>query len=223
MPLFPRIVLPETLHYIFHQSVRRVDLFEIDEDYQIYLELMSNQGKRNRVHFVAYCLQKTQVHLLAIPYSEEGLSRCIGEAHRMYTKRINERQDVTGYLFQGRFQSCPVDPDRFYEAIQLVEYSPVYSKFCEYAKDFSWSSARFHLGLTNTDPLVEHPNEYPYEIPANWEQILKIPPANFGQLLAHTQVGKPFGSQSFLERVEKITGVSFHINKRGRPKKSVKA
>jgi len=33
------------------------------------------------------------VHLIAVPESEDGLRRAIGEAHRRYTRRINVRED----------------------------------------------------------------------------------------------------------------------------------
>ena len=48
-------------------------------------------------------------HLIAVPSSEEGLRRAIGEAHRRYTRRINFRQKWRGYLWQGRFASFVMD------------------------------------------------------------------------------------------------------------------
>ena len=49
------------------------------------------------------------VHLIAVPDSEDGLRRAIGEAHRQYTRRVNFREGWHGYLWQGRFASCPMD------------------------------------------------------------------------------------------------------------------
>jgi putative transposase len=49
------------------------------------------------------------VHLIAVPDSEDGLRRAIGEAHRQYTRRVTFREGRRGYLWQGRFASCPMD------------------------------------------------------------------------------------------------------------------
>jgi len=49
------------------------------------------------------------VHLIAVPESEDGLARAIGEAHRRYTRRINFREKWRGYLWQGRFGSFVMD------------------------------------------------------------------------------------------------------------------
>ena len=49
------------------------------------------------------------VHLIAVPESEEGLARAIGEAHRRYTRRINFREKWRGHLWQERFASFPMD------------------------------------------------------------------------------------------------------------------
>ena len=40
-------------------------------------------------------------HLIAVPGSEQGLRRAVGEAHRRYTRRVNFREKWRGYLWQG--------------------------------------------------------------------------------------------------------------------------
>ena len=49
------------------------------------------------------------VHLIAVPKTEESLALGIGWAHHAYTRRINFRENWRGYLWQGRFYSCPLD------------------------------------------------------------------------------------------------------------------
>jgi len=45
------------------------------------------------------------VHLIAVPRTDDGLARAIGEAHRRYTNYINARARFRGHLFQNRFGS----------------------------------------------------------------------------------------------------------------------
>jgi putative transposase len=49
------------------------------------------------------------VHLIAVPQSEDGLRRAIGEAHRRYTSHVNFRPKWHGHLWQGRFASFVMD------------------------------------------------------------------------------------------------------------------
>lgn len=49
------------------------------------------------------------VHLVLTPSSEDGLRAALAEAHRRYSRRINQREGWTGYLRQDRFASAPTD------------------------------------------------------------------------------------------------------------------
>jgi putative transposase len=49
------------------------------------------------------------VHLVLVPGAADGLHRAPGEVHRRYTRRINFQKGWKGYLWQGRFASCPMD------------------------------------------------------------------------------------------------------------------
>jgi len=47
------------------------------------------------------------VHLITVPNQEESLANAIGEAHKRYSRMVSFREGWRGYLFQGRFFSCP--------------------------------------------------------------------------------------------------------------------
>jgi REP element-mobilizing transposase RayT len=49
--------------------------------------LGTGQGIDFSVAIWAYCLMPNHVHLIAVPESQEGLARAIGEAHRRYTRQ----------------------------------------------------------------------------------------------------------------------------------------
>ncbi len=72
---------------------------------------MRAQTERCGVQVVCYCLMTNHVQLLIVPSSPHSLARAIGEAHRRYTLPVNKRTNARGYLFQGRFASCPLDED----------------------------------------------------------------------------------------------------------------
>ncbi len=56
------------------------------------------------------------VQLIVVPKKRSNLSKAIGETHRRYTRMINARKGWKGYLWQGRFASCPMDKNRLLKA-----------------------------------------------------------------------------------------------------------
>ena len=120
MSRIARIVLPGYPHHITQRGVRSQLIFFTDKDRDEYLHLLDRQGRRFGVRFLAYCLMSNHVHLVVVPETEKSLARAIGEAHRLYTKHINAREGVKGYLFQGRFYSCPLDELHFFASIRYI-------------------------------------------------------------------------------------------------------
>jgi len=76
------------------------------------------------------------VHLLAVPCSEDGLARAIGEAHRRYTRMVNFREGWRGYLWQGRFSSFVVDGDYVLATARYIELNPVRAFLVERPEDY---------------------------------------------------------------------------------------
>ena len=93
------------------------------------------------------------VHLVAVPHTEEGLSRAIGEAHRRYTRRINFRENWRGHLWQERLASFPMDEQYLLAIARYVEMNPVAAKLVQDPGDYRWSSAHAHL-VGQDDDLV---------------------------------------------------------------------
>jgi putative transposase len=105
MARLARVVAPGIPHNVTQRGNRRQQTFFNDEDYQAYLELMSEWYAWYKVEIWAYCLVPNHVHLIAVPATKEGWKLAIGEAHRRYTRRINFREGWRGHLWQGRNSS----------------------------------------------------------------------------------------------------------------------
>ena len=105
MARLARLVVPGLPHHITQCGNRRQQTFFNEDDYAAYIDLMAEWCGKEGVEIWSYCFMPNHVHLIAVPKSEEGLARAIGEAHRRYTRRINIREKWGGYLWQGRFAS----------------------------------------------------------------------------------------------------------------------
>jgi len=141
------------------------------------------------------------VHLIAVPNSEDGLRRAIGEAHRRYTRHVNFRQEWRGHLWQGRFASFPMEQNHVLAAARYVELNPVRAGLVEKPEEYPWSSTRAHLSghddsLVKVLPLLE--------MVKNWGGILSDTPAGheIEEIRRHENTGRPLGSDAFVAKLE---------------------
>jgi putative transposase len=205
MARLARLVIPGLPHHITQRGNRRQTTFFNDGDYQAYLELMAEWCGEHGVEIWSYCLMPNHVHLIAVPKTEDGLRRAIGEAHRRYTRRINFRKKWRGYLWQGRFASFVMDEPYLLAAARYVELNPVRAKLVKTARQWPWSSAKAHLkgrddGLVKVAPLLA--------IIGDWRAFLSsaITEETVRDLHAHGRTGRPLGSPVFLDRLERRVG-----------------
>jgi putative transposase len=218
MARLARVVVPGMPHHITQRGNRRQQTFFNDEDYEAYLELMAEWCSDCQVAIWAYCLMPNHVHLIAVPKSEDGLRRAIGETHRRYTRRVNFREGWRGHLWQGRFASFVMDEPYLLAAARYIELNPVRAKIVDSPRDYSWSSARAHLKgkddlMVKTAPLLA--------LAENWRKLLTSAASEEELKLfrAHETTGRVLGDEEFQRRLEKKLGRVLRRQKPG-PKTS---
>ncbi|MBV6519664.1 MAG: hypothetical protein HCAMLNBO_02533 [Candidatus Brocadia fulgida] len=74
MSRIARAVVPEVPHHVTQRGNRRLQTFFCDEDYEAYIDLMSQWCTHWNVEVWAYCLMPNHIHLIAVPPSEKALS-----------------------------------------------------------------------------------------------------------------------------------------------------
>jgi putative transposase len=175
---------------------------------------MADWCREEGVEIWSYCLMPNHVHLIAVPKTEEGLRRAIGESHRRYTRRINFREQWRGYLWQGRFASFVMDEPYLLAAARYVELNPVRAKLVDRARQWPWSSAKAHLSGRD-DRLVK---VAPFmAMVGDWNAFLQsaTPEEELRDLREHGRTGRPLGSSTFLDRLERLAGRVLKPQKRG--------
>ena len=217
MARIARVVVPGIPHHITQRGVRRMDVFFSDDDRREYLKQLADQGERFGVQYIAWCLMDNHVHLIAVPTTESSLAKGIGEAHKRYSRMINFREGWRGYLFQGRFFSCPLEGSYAIAAIRYVLGNPVRAKLCKQPWDYVWSSARWMIGLAESDPLATR-SSLLSEID-DWRSLLKRGPTEAADIRKHTRSGRPLCSDAFLQYLELLTGRELRLRKAGRKPK----
>ena len=197
-----------------------MDVFHTDEDRARYLALLSEQGTRFGLRFLSYCLMTNHVHLIAIPARTESLARAVGEAHRLYTRSVNQREAVSGYLFQGRFHSCPLDERHLVATVRYIERNPVRAGLVRVPWRYAWSSAAFHVGLRRDDPLVLDRDFA--GLVTDWPRLLRADPDEVDFLREKIRTGRPCGTDKFVRRAGRLTRRNLQLRPRGRPRQSRK-
>jgi putative transposase len=213
MARIARVIAPGIPHHITQRGNRRQQTFFCDDDYRAYIDLMAEWCGKCHVEVWAWCLMPNHVHLIAVPDSEIGLARAIGEAHRRYTRRINFREGWRGHLWQERFASFPMDDNYLLAAARYVEMNPVASGLVAHPGDYPWSSTRAHIAgqndqLTKVEPLLALVN--------NWNDFLSLATEeDLAVLQKHERSGRPLGQVSFVEHLEENLARTLSPQKRG--------
>jgi len=215
MARIARVVLPGIPHHVTQRGVRNMDIFFTPDDREIYKTLLLEQSERFGLDIISYCLMSNHVHLIVIPSSETSLAKAIGETHRLYTREINFRQKVRGYLFQGRFFSTPLDERHFFAALKYVEQNPVRAKMVQYPWEYPYSSAAYYV-THSKDKLITH---YPVlDTIADWKDFLDEGTDKIDEIRQKTRTGRPCGDTQFYTAIREIIGRDLQPKKAGRPK-----
>jgi putative transposase len=214
MARLARIVVSAVPHHVTQRGNRRQPVFFGDGDYRAYLALLKEHAADAGVGVWAWCLMPNHVHLMLVPPNADALRQTLADAHRRYSRMINAREGWRGYLWQGRFASCPMDEAHTLLAARYIELNPVRARLADRPEAWPWSSAKAHLtgksdGLTDRRALGITPRE--------WADFLGLgldEPA-LEAIRRGERTGRPLGGGDFLKRLEGETGRALVPRKRG--------
>ncbi|MEO7827306.1 MAG: transposase [Allosphingosinicella sp.] len=217
MPRNARLVVPHFPHHVTQRGNRRQTTFFGEPDCALYLRLLRDGCARAGTRVWAWCLMPNHVHLVLVPTREDGLRSALGEAHRRYTRHVNDREGWRGHLWQCRFASFPMDEEWLIACARYVELNPVRAGLVKRPEAWRWSSARAHLGLgadgvIEAEPLLER-------VP-DWRSLLDsgLEEESRRTIRARERTGHPLGGEAFLDRLCAIMGRQVRPRPRGRPR-----
>jgi putative transposase len=198
---------------------RRERVFFEDADYALYRRLIAAAAKRAGAEVWSYCFMPNHVHLIVTPSDEDGLRATFAEAHHHYTGVVNARFRWTGHLFQGRFGAAAMDETHLIAAARYIALNPVAAALVKRAQEWPWSSARAHLAgeddeLVRVGPLLSRVPNFADMLsgPGDEEIVQRIERA--------LTIGRPLGSQMWLDDLERKLGRKLKAQTRGPKAKS---
>ena len=190
MPRAARIIIPGVAHHVTQRGNRQQKIFFSDDDRRAYIEILSAALKRSETRCLAWCLMDNHIHLMLVPQHPDGLRAPLSSTHTTYAQRLNQREQMTGHVFQGRYASFAMDDRHMMVAARYIENNPVSAGIVESAEDWRWSSARAHIdqrddGLTDWNAIGQN-------VP-NWRAML-VDGLEAGALVElHLKTGQPLG------------------------------
>jgi len=149
-----RIEFPDALYHVTARGDRREDIFDDDQDRQLFLSILEQVITRFNWICHAWCLMDNHYHLL-IQTPDGNLSKGMRQLNGVYTQASNRLHQRVGHLFQGRFKAILVDSDAYLlELTRYVVLNPVRAGIVKNPADWPWSSYRASVGLEHAAPWL---------------------------------------------------------------------
>lgn len=128
------------------RGVRRLTLFQKEEDYHIFIKLMDIVKERYPFEVNSYCLMTNHVHLLLTTIDDE-IWKIMKMLLGRYAMQFNHRYGYTGHVFEKRYTSFLVkDPAYFLEVSRYIHLNPVRAGMVEDPLDYKYSSYAAYIG-----------------------------------------------------------------------------
>ncbi|CAN7242921.1 transposase [Acidovorax sp. LjRoot129] len=157
MARLPRLTLPGHLHHVLQRGNNRQPIFVDREDFETMLALLTDNAQRYAVAVHAYVLMGNHFHLLATPSTASGLPQMMQAVGRSYVQYFNRRHGRTGTLWEGRYRSTVLQPERYLlPCMVYLDLNPVRAGLVAQAADYLWSSHAHWLGLRVDRLLTPH-------------------------------------------------------------------
>lgn len=212
-------------YHIYNRSNSKKVIFYDEQDYEHFCNILKKYIAMFSLRIYHWVIMPTHYHLLLELVDPEKLSRAIAGISLAYTKYFHKRYKGCGYLWQGRFQSKPVQKENYMLSCgRYIDYNPVKDKIVTVASDYTYGSARFYClgiddGITTTDPMYEDLGTEKARRQEAYTHFLQK--YNDVDNTRWEDMKTPQGDEMFIQRLTKGNGRIISL-RRGRPKKKQK-
>ena len=139
---------------MMERGIRRLEIFQDEFDYQVFLEILKKESEQKKCNIHAYCLMTNHFHLLAESQNVE-IGKFMKSLAGKYAMYYNHRHSYKGHVFEDRYKSCLVETDAYFlQTSRYIHLNPVKAKMTEHPEDYKWSSYRTIINLQD-DKITE--------------------------------------------------------------------
>ena len=230
MPRKARIVIPGVAHHVVQRGHNRQGVFAADEDFQFYLENLTELKGELDVRLYAYCLMTNHVHLLLMPAQGQTLASLLKALAGRQTRYVNRVEGRSGTLWEGRYKSSPVDTESYLlECSRYIELNPLRAGIVGRPEQYRWSSFGAKAGLwedrrLDLDPCYLAMGETEQQRQSRYAAFVSrgVRPSELMLIREALQRGQLTGSERFVDEIDRKLGVRVERRGQGRPAKCKK-
>lgn len=203
-------------YHVINRGNGRQKVFHKDRDFQAFIELLVDAGKRFDVSMLSYCLMPNHFHLLVQAAQTELLSQWMQWVMTSHVRRYHRHYGTSGHIWQGRYKSFIVQSnEHLFTVIRYIEANPVRAGIVESAGDWQWSSHQARIGIVKE----RIHNETLVPLPEAWTEYVDTPLTDVEIEKIRTSVNRqsPFGSAEWQQQTIARLGLESTVRRRGRP------
>jgi putative transposase len=218
-----RIDRGDTVYHVLNRRVGKLQLFEKEQDYAAFEQVLAEAPERAPMRLLAYCLMPTHWHLVLFPRKDGDLSRYMQWLTTTHMRRWHQHHGTrgTGPLYQGRFKSFPMQrDDHFLTVCRYVERNPLRAKLTRTAEAWRWSSLALRSRPEEGAWLTTKEN-WPVRPPRDWfacvNRVQTAPEVE--AIHASIQRGAPYGDEAWQKRTAARLQLESSLRPMGRPRR----
>ncbi len=150
--------------HVISRSIRKMKIFNHDEDYEKFKELLLAAKQAGKFKIFHYCIMQTHFHLAVEMKDIQGFSYAMRDLKRSYVYWFHRKYKISGPVWRERFRSLLIEDERYLLACgRYIEENPVKAGMIEKASDWKYSSSRYYEQSVE-DELVDGYQEQVEEI-----------------------------------------------------------
>ena len=225
MPRKARFYAPGIPCHIVQRGNNRQACFFSNEDYALYINILTEALEAYSVKLHAFVLMTNHVHLLMTPSCHEGISKVMQSTGRKYVRYINGLHNRTGTLWEGRHKASLIDSTNYLLSCQrYIELNPVRANMVMLPGDYRWSSYQANANGKPIKCITPHPE---YLKLGNSKELRTLAYQEiFRHVLLPEQIHQfreclhhnfPLGSDKFKTLIEQTLNAKIGQLKQGRP------
>lgn len=222
MPRQKRADEAGSIYHVLNRGNARQTIFHKHDDYQAFLQVLSEGLTRYRVELFSFSLMPNHWHMVLRPGEDGQMGRWLRWVTATHTQRYHAHYNTSGqgHLYQSRFKSFPIaNDDHFLVVCRYVERNPLRAGLVERAEDWQYGSSWRWVQRLKLEPTLLSP--WPISRMPNWLQRVNQPltESELEALRTCVQRGRPYGSERWAVAVAERSGLGHTLRPRGRPRK----
>ena len=134
-------------HHIINRGVNRCDIFNSNDDKEMFLQILNKSATIHKVVVHDYCLMDNHYHIL-LETTKDNLSAFMRVINANYAKYFNKKYKRSGHLWQDRYKSkYIISDDYLYTLIKYIENNPLEASLTTKVGKYAYTLA--HLLFNN--------------------------------------------------------------------------